>query len=279
VGIPVHRLEETSIEGKVAQLHKHGYVIIPSLLSSNLIERLKSALAPFLRGMQLGRNNFEGFRTERVYALLAKAPVVAELVEHPRVLALLDQLLTPNYLLSANLAIQLYPGESRQPLHFDDGFYQVPWPRRAYGVSAIWAIDEFTTDNGSTEIIPGSHFWGEERPAEDDPRIEAMVMPAGSVLVFMGTLWHRGGANHSGAPRLAITPQYCEPWLRQIEQQIVAVPRDVAARYSVRIQALLGYSIHPPFMGYVDGMHPRRLIDPSYAARHAAVEEAHEEQS
>src|SRR5262245_23497941 len=63
--------EETSIEGEVAQLHKHGYVIIPSLLSSNLIETLKSALAPFLRGTLLGRNNFEGFRTERVYALLA----------------------------------------------------------------------------------------------------------------------------------------------------------------------------------------------------------------
>ena len=92
-------------------------------------------------------------------------------------------------------------------------------------------------------------------------------MPAGSVIVFMGTLWHRGGANQSVAPRLAITPQYCEPWLRQIENQVLAVPRDMAARYSPRVQALLGYSIHPPFMGYVDGMHPRRLIDPSRRAR------------
>src|SRR5215510_10451709 len=175
----------------VESLRARGYVVIPGLLSGDQIDRIRTALAPYLRGTQFGRNNFEGFRTERVYALLAKAPVVAELVEHPRVLALLDQLLTPNYLLSANLAIQLYPGETRQPLHFDDGFYQIPRPRRAYGVSAIWAIDEFTAHNGSTEIIPGSHLWGEERPAEDDPRIEAMVMPAGSVLVFMGTLWHR----------------------------------------------------------------------------------------
>ena len=68
----------------------------------------------------------------------------------------------------------------------------------------------------------------------------------------MGTLWHRGGANQSAAPRLAITPQYSEPWLRQIENQVLAVPRDMAARYSPRVQALLGYSIHPPFMGYVD---------------------------
>jgi ectoine hydroxylase-related dioxygenase (phytanoyl-CoA dioxygenase family) len=272
-------IEETVIGAEVERVRRQGYVIIPSLLSRAQIEGLKSALAPYLRGTLLGRNNFEGFHTERVYALLAKVPLVAELVEHPRVLALLDQLLTPNYLLSANLAIQLYPGETRQPLHFDDGFYQVSRPRRAYGVSAIWAIDEFTADNGSTEIIPGSHLWGEERPAEDDPRIEAMMMPPGSVLLFLGTLWHRGGANRSGAPRLAITPQYCEPWLRQIEQQILAVPRDVAARYSARIQGLLGYSIHPPFMGYVDGMHPRRLIDPSYAARHGLMDEPHEEQS
>ncbi len=274
-------IEEISIQADIKSLREQGYVIIPRLLSRAQIDRAKVALAPYLRGTLRGRNNFEGFNTERVYALLAKAPVIAELVEHPRVLAILDHLLTPNYLLSANLAIQLYPGETRQPLHFDDGFYKVPRPRRAYGVSTIWAFDEFTAENGATEIIPGSHLWGEERPAEDDPRIETMVMPAGSVIVFMGTLWHRGGANRSAAPRLAITPQYCEPWLRQIEQQVLAVPREIAARYSERIQQLLGYSIHPPFMGYVDGMHPRRLIDPSYSSRPndvAKVAAAHREQ-
>lgn len=251
------------MQADVERLRERGYVLIPSLLSSGQIDGVKAALAPYLRGTRRGRNNFEGFDTERVYALLAKAPVIAELVEHPRVLAILDQLLAPNYLLSANLAIQLYPGETRQPLHFDDGFYRVPRPRRAYGVSTIWAIDEFTPENGATEIIPRSHLWGEDRPTEDDPRIEVVTMPAGSVIVFMGTLWHRGGHNRSATPRLAITPQYCEPWLRQIEQQVLAVPREMAARYSERIQQLLGYSIHPPFMGYVDGMHPRRLIDPS----------------
>ena len=245
-------------------IQQDGYVVLPRLLSAAQIDRIKAALAPYLQGTLRGRNDFEGFDTERVYALLAKAPVVAELVEHPRVLALLDRLLAPDYLLSANLAIQLYPGETRQALHFDTAFYKVPRPRPALGISAIWAIDEFTVENGATEVIPGSHPWGPERPAEDDPRIVPVVMPAGSVVVFMGTLWHRGGANRSGAPRLAITPQYCEAWLRQIENQVLAVPREMAARYSERVQGLLGYSIHAPFMGYVDGMHPRRLIDPAH---------------
>jgi hypothetical protein len=196
----------TSIRTDVDHLYQHGYVVVPGLLSGDLIHRIKTELAPYLRGTLRGRNDFEGFETERVYALLAKAPVIAELVEHPRILPIVDRLLAPNYLLSANLAIQLYPGETRQPLHFDDGFYKVSRPRRAFGISTIWAIDEFTTDNGATEIIPGSHLWGGERPAEDDPRIESVIMPAGSVVVFMGTLWHRGGANRSAAPRLAITP-------------------------------------------------------------------------
>ena len=256
-----------SVQADIDHVPEHGYVVIPGLLSAEQIRRIKAELAPHLRGTLRGRNDFEGFETERVYALLAKAPVIAELIEHPRILPIVDRLLAPDYLLSANLAIQLYPGETRQPLHFDDGFYKVARPRPAYGVSTIWAIDEFTADNGATEIIPGSHRWGDERPAEDDPRVESVVMPAGSVIVFMGTLWHRGGANRSAAPRLAVTPQYCEPWLRQIENQVLAVPREMAARYSERIQALLGYSIHAPFMGYVDGMHPRRLIDPSYDAR------------
>lgn len=92
-------------------------------------------------------------------------------------------------------------------------------------------------------------------------------MPAGSVLVFLGTLWHRGGANRSDAHRLAITAQYCQPWIRQIETMTLAVPPRVVRRYSTRVQELLGYSIYPPFIGYVDGMHPRRLM-------HAAAEEA-----
>ena len=95
-------------------------------------------------------------------------------------------------------------------------------------------------------------------------------MPAGSALVFHGSLYHRGGANHGDTTRLAITPQYCQPWLRQLENMVLAVPPASAARYSARIQELSGYSIRDPgFMGYVDGMHPKRLIDETYQGRRA----------
>jgi ectoine hydroxylase-related dioxygenase (phytanoyl-CoA dioxygenase family) len=246
------------------QLDLDGYVVIERAVGPDVLDRVRAELAPHLgESAHHGRNDFEGYSTNRVYALLAKAPSIAELVEHPDVVALLDQLLLPNYLLSANLAINLLPGETRQGLHTDDSFYRVPRPRPALGVSAIWAIDDFTAENGATQVVPGSHRWGNEVPAEDDPAIVDVVMPAGSVVLFLGTLWHRGGANRSNGCRLAVTPQYCEPWVRPQEQMVLSVGA-AAAQYSDRVRTMLGFGIHPPFMGHVNGMHPLRVLDPGY---------------
>ena len=89
-------------------------------------------------------------------------------------------------------------------------------------------------------------------PSVDDPRAEKITMPAGSVVVFAGTLYHRGGANTSSGKRLGITPQYCQPWMRQIENMVLAVPPEAAGQYSERIQELLGYDLmEPSFVGYV----------------------------
>lgn len=86
-------------------------------------------------------------------------------------------------------------------------------------------------------------------------------MPAGSLMLAKGTLWHRGGANVSTAPRLIITPQYCPGWTRQLENMAIAVPPDIAKTLPKRARELIGYSIHGPFMGYVDGRHPDRALD------------------
>jgi ectoine hydroxylase-related dioxygenase (phytanoyl-CoA dioxygenase family) len=248
-------------------LTNDGFVVIERVLGAGEIARLRTALEPHLQGKHFGRNKFEGFKTQRVYALCAKDPAFGDLVSHPRVLRLLDHVLEPNYLLSAALAIHLGPGGERQEFHYDDGSYHVPRPRPAIAVSTMWALDDFTDDNGATELIPGSHRWGVERPAPDDSRTRKIVMPAGSLCVFLGTVWHRGGENTTDRPRLGITPQYCQPWARQLENMPLAVPQEIAARLPRRVQELLGYSIHPPLMGYVNGMHPARVIDPDYHTR------------
>ncbi len=258
----------------LAALGEDGYVVLHDLLTPAQIDAFREELRPLLATGPLGRNPFEGERTNRVYALVGKADTASVLVEHPRVLALMDALLLPNYLLTACQAINLLPGESAQPWHYDDGFYPLPRPRRPVSVSTVWAIDDFTAENGATEVVPGSHRWADgELPAPEDARRMPVVMPAGSAVVFMGTLWHRGGANRSGAARCAVSPQYCEPWARQQEAMMLAVgPR--AARLSPRIRSMLGYSIHPPFVGFVDGVHPERLLDSGYDAAATGAREA-----
>lgn len=261
-------IEPRAVDRDVAAIRSEGYSVIPELLAPDAVKRLKEALEPHLQRKHMGRNDFEGYRSERVYALLAKSPVFAEIIEHPRVLAIVDQLLPPNYLLCAALAVKLHPGETAQRFHSDDGGARfLPPPRPMFGVSTIWALDDFTDENGATELIPRSHWWGPDREPRDEDAVK-VTMPAGSVVVFAGNLVHRGGANRSNAARLGITPQYCAPWLRQLENMTLAVPPEAARQYSDRIQALLGYSvIDPGFMGYVDGRHPKKLIDPDYRGR------------
>lgn len=257
-GTPVADPEQ--VEADLATLDADGYVLLPDLITPDDCERVRHAVAPLLG--HVGRNPFEGHRTQRLYGALHRTREVDPLVEHPRVLALLDRLLMPNYLLSQLQVINILPGESAQTLHPDDGFYPVLRPRAALSAATIWAIDPFTAENGATMLLPGSHVWGDDRqPGDGDRRVTAQMSP-GSCVFLLGTLWHGGGANLSPASRLAVTAQYCEPWLRTQEAFGLSTSQEVVCEVSEPIRRMLGYSIHPPFIGMVDGMHPKRLLKP-----------------
>jgi len=273
-------LKGRSLEDWRDEFDRRGFVIFERVLAPDQVAAIRATLAPYLDRDLKGRNDFEGLKTNRVYALLTKSPLFAELVIHPLVLSFVEAELGPSCLLSAFLAINLHPGETVQPWHTDDGGARLPRPRPALGVSTFWAIDDTTETNGSTEVIPGSHLWDERtiegaakpsdfnaRSALDqshDPghRADAvkLAMPSGSLAIAKGTLWHRGGSNRSDRPRLIITPQYCAGWVRQLENMCLAIPPAIARTLPERARELIGYSIHPPFMGYVDGVHPNRVL-------------------
>jgi hypothetical protein len=252
-------VDRTQLDADLAALDRDGYVVLTGLLSPDECDTLRAELAPLLG--HTGRNAFEGHHTQRIYSVLDKTRAVDRLVDHPRVLALLDRLLLPNYLLSQLQIINIRPGEDAQLLHPDDGIYPIARPRPNLSAATVWAIDEFTDDNGATVLVPGSHHWPDGRtPTDADPRRNA-VMPAGSCVLFLGTLWHGGGPNHSTAPRLAATAQYCQPWLRTQEAFTLSTGTSTARDVSEDIRRMLGYSIHPPFVGMVDGRHPARLLE------------------
>jgi len=252
-------IDPARADGLVARVREDGFVILPDVLRPNEIDRIRQEVSPLLE--HDGRTEFEGYRTRRVYSVIEKTLALNPLVEHPLVLALLDRLFMPNYLLSQLQAIEIHPGEVRQPLHHDDGFYPIPRPRAPIGAATILAVDDFTETNGATLVIPKSHGWGDVAPADiDSNALVPVVMPSGSAVFFLGTLWHCAGANRSGAPRMAATAQYCEPWARQQENYSLAISRERARQCSETIQGLLGYSMLFPFIGFVNGRDPKRLL-------------------
>jgi len=247
-----------SINEDLVTLEKQGYLVIENLLSPDQVRVIREQALPMLDNT--GRNNFEGHKTQRVYNVLEKTRVIDQLAIHPRITALLDSLFKPNYLLSQAQIINILPGEEAQTLHYDDGFYAVPRPRPPLGAATIWAIDEFTKDNGGTVVIPESHKLGQEGVSDSSNGL-AVEMPVGSVVFFLGTLWHGGGANISTDPRLAVTCQYCEPWLRPQENFFLELSKETLKQLPEALLNMTGYSIHPPFMGMVNGMHPKRLLE------------------
>lgn len=273
------RAATCDVEPHLQRLHTDGYSVIENFLTPADLAAVRAGLTPYL-GRHNGRNNFEGHKTERVYTLVARGAIFERITEDARVLGLLDRLLQPGYLLTASQAICIRPGETPQPIHYDDQFYRVPRPRPAISVSTIVAVDAFTADNGGTEILPGSHRLDDAQIAgiydgfdADAPtradlerRLVPLVMPAGACVVFLGTLLHRGGANRSRAARLAFSNQYCEPWARTQENYFLGVPPQIARRLSPRLLQLLGYDIWPPFMGHVSASHPLKTLREDWIA-------------
>ena len=263
-----------------------GYTVIEDFLTPPVLAEARRVLSLYL-GAHAGRNGFEGLNTERVYTLVARAKVFWDIVLDARVLALCEHFLLPNFLLTASQGIQINSGEAPQPFHSDDSFHHLPHPRSMISLSTIVAVDAFTPENGGTNLIPQSHRWDDAARSEmysftsgnrhgggsnrADASLEAQattaVMPAGAAIVFSGTLVHRGGRNTSNTPRLAFSNQYCQPWARPQENFILGVPTEVARAMPPRLQELLGYSIHPPFIGQLTASHPVKALALDYENR------------
>ena len=239
-------------------LREQGWVVLPDVLSPAEVEAYRNAVMPVVEANGRGRTDFEGRSTDRVYALLGKCPEIAALAEHPRVLELGDAVMKPGYLLSSAQAVRIHEGESAQGLHADDDPVGFDRPREPLGFSTMWALTDFTTENGATRLVPGSHRKDSTWP--DEAEAVSATMAAGSVLVYLGGVEHGGGAHLGGPPRLGISIIYCQPWMRQFENLMVATPRDVARTFSERLQRMLGYGMLGVW-GSVDGRDPMKLLE------------------
>jgi ectoine hydroxylase-related dioxygenase (phytanoyl-CoA dioxygenase family) len=239
-----------------------GYVIVERL-APELTDRAMAELSADIDAAPTGHTDFLGDRTKRLGGLLRRSAAAREMAVHPMVMALADAVLQPNcvrYQLNYSGIMHLLPGAKAQELHRDGDLYPFRHPCPPTLMPTMWALTDFTADNGATSVVPGSHRWAEERDPTADEIVSA-VMPAGSLLVYLGGTIHGGGANVSGSlVRTGLAFQYSLAWLRQEENQYLANPPEIARTYPERLQRLIGYDYGGPYLGFVDGDSPQRLL-------------------
>ncbi|MEM7284676.1 MAG: phytanoyl-CoA dioxygenase family protein [Pseudomonadota bacterium] len=258
--MPLEYFQATASNAEVtASLKQDGAVVVLNQIDDDICDKIRHELRdPWDRQGRKDESDFNGYSTLRASGVLRWSPTSAVVVAHQRVMDVCDTILLEhcmNYRIGSLTAIEIWPGEDDQVLHTDDGIYPVRIPGMQLQVSAMWALDDFTLENGATRVLMGSHKEEEinrynTAEMEREGEVAQAVMPKGSVLFYMGTTWHGGGANRSDKPRAGLINTYALGWLRQEENQYLNVPRAIADQYPKKVRDLMGYNVHRTLGSY-----------------------------
>ncbi len=255
-------MDAATLRTHLDRIAEDGYTILERAIEPELVAALLADLERLEHEHRIvpASNPFEGTRTVRIYNLLVHGPLYERIPVHEAVLPVVEGVLDPGCLVSSLSSIAIDPGEVAQPIHADDQLIPLPKPHPAIVCNTMWALTDFTADNGATRIVPGSHR-ADRSPAfgRSYESIPA-EMPAGSVLVWHGSLWHGGGANRTSRRRVGIAMNYCAGFLRQQENQQLGIPREMVREFSPRLQELVGYGLYNGLIGHIDKRVPAELL-------------------
>ncbi len=256
-------------ERALREIEETGYTILERVIAPEHADRLHEDLERLADALRVvpADNDFEGRRTVRIYNLLVHGPLYEAIPVDPRVLPVVEGVLDPGCLISSLSSICIGPGETAQMIHADDQLIPLDKPHRAIVCNTMWALTDFSEDNGATRIVPGSHRADRSPDVTRSYDSVPARMQKGDVLVWHGSLWHGGGANRTGAPRFGIAMNYCAGFIRQQENQQLGIPREIAARFSPRLRELVGYGVYRNLIGHIDKRSPIGLLDGDGALR------------
>ena len=258
-------LAETDLNAHLERLERDGYTVLADAIEPALIDALAADLCRLQAELQVrpATNLFEGVHTLRIYNLLALGALYQAVPVHQSLLPLVERVLDRGCLVSSLSSISIGPGESAQPLHADDQLIPLPRPHVPIICNTMWALTDFTAENGATRLVPRSHK-GAAAPGPFAPcDTIAAEMKRGSVLIFNGSLWHGGGPNLTDAPRLGLAMNYCAGWMRQQENQQLGIPIAVARSFAPRLRKLVGFGLYKNLIGHIDKCSPVDLLDES----------------
>jgi len=243
-------------------LRSNGYLIFENMISDEMTDRISRELEPWFEATPRCQGDFYGWETTRFGSVLLKSPGTHALILNAPLLWLANQTLGPHcdwYQINLTQAVRLHPGERQQAPHRDEEMWPCPKNGAEYLINVMWALSDFTAENGATMIWPRSQFQPLSRQL--DPRDAVIAeMPRGSALVYLGSVTHCAGANRSIAPRTGLILSYCLGWLKQYENAYLTYPPEVAQEFPEAIRDLLGYRIHRPNLGGYEGQDPSVLF-------------------
>ena len=269
-----HVSSNASIETINEILKRDGALVMDDVIDADFIRQLRAETDPYMEATQNGSDDFAGRLTTRTGGLLMRSEKCRELIGHPLILKPCEVFLAPyceRVQLHLTQIIRLRPGQSGQMIHRD----RWAWGKHLAHVepqfNTIWAITDFTIENGATQLVPGSVDWPDDRQAKPEEITQA-VMRAGSVLIYSGSVFHGGGANRSDSDRIGINLTYTLGWLRQEENQYLGAPPALGRNLSPELQQLAGYVMGQYALGYytppgAPGEHPE-VVGPEYALGH-----------
>lgn len=259
-------------EDALAAIDRDGAVVIDRLVSSKLMDQIASELRPWLDRTPAGRDEFEGRRTQRTGGLIARSPTAHELVMNPLVLGVAKQIFNhaTSFQVHVTQVITIGPEEPAQAIHRDQWCFDMYPFAKDYPVllGTMWALTDFTSGNGATRIVVGSHKLDDKKLRFTDADTQPAEMTKGSVLLYPGTTYHGGGANRSSGNRTGIAIQYNVSWLRQEENQYLSVPIEIARTLPVELLRLIGYQRGAYGLGYVDDLRdPIEVVRPDLTSQ------------
>lgn len=250
-------------EACLAALDGEGFVVLENALDARQLATLRADVEPWFAATPRAEGPFYGYNTTRFGRLLVKSEIAQDMVLNPLLLSLARHYLEPAsgwFKLNVTQAIRIHPGEREQVPHKDELIYGVNDTGHERILYVMWAVDDFTAENGATRIWPGSHKTPFDPANIANPSILA-EMPAGSALVFLGSMMHCGGSNRSVQSRTGIVTGYCEGCLEQYENAFLSYPPEVAKTFPVELQELIGYRIGANNLNNVEMRDPRILFE------------------
>jgi len=247
--------KHNSLTEILAVLAQDGGVIVHNMLSPQVVANLLSELAPQSETSQVGPkssnenvNHFWGQQTKRFTRLAQRSQTFAdEVLVHPTLTGVADELLKPycaSYWMNTGQMMIVMPGGAPQYMHRDSD----DWPAMCSPsappcqISCMFALSDFTAENGATRVAPGSHLWSDYSRQAADDEITQAVMPAGSGMIYLGKTLHSAGANKTESEaRSGMHLSYVLGWLTPEEAGCLGVTEDRAKTFTKQQQQLLGY--------------------------------------